>query len=131
MTLQEKIKADLKKAMLARDTARTSTLRIILGEFARQPNKELTDQEVRGVLRKLVKSENEMMAAKGTGGSAYLEALESYLPKQPTEAEIRAWIAANIDFADYANKMQAMKPIMTNFGGAADGNLVRKILESY
>ncbi|MCA1766425.1 MAG: GatB/YqeY domain-containing protein [Desulfobulbaceae bacterium] len=46
MTLQEKIQADLKEAMLAKDQARISALRIILGEFARQPNKELTDQEV-------------------------------------------------------------------------------------
>jgi hypothetical protein len=130
MTLQEKIQADLKQAMLAKDQARISALRIILGEFARQPKKELTDQEVQGVIRKLVKSENEMLTASGTADAAYLEVLESYLPKQPTEAEIREWITGNIDFADYANKMQAMKPIMTNFGGAADGNMVRKILES-
>ncbi len=130
MTLQEKIKADLKEAMLAKDHARISALRIILGEFARQPNKELTDQEVQGVIRKLVKSENEMTAASGTTDTAYLAALESYLPKQPTEAEIREWIAANLDLNEYANKMQAMKPIMTHFGGAADGNMVRRILDN-
>jgi len=130
MNLQETIKADLKKAMLSKDEARTSTLRIILGEFARMPKKELTDQEVQGVIRKLVKSENEMLAASGTADAAYLEVLEGYLPKQPSETEIREWIANNINFDDYANKMQAMKPIMTNFGGAADGNLVRKILDS-
>ena len=130
MNLQEKIKADLKEAMLSKDAARISTLRIIMGEFARQAKKELTDQEVQGEIRKLVKSEKEMLAISGSESSDYMRVLESYLPKQSTEAEIRDWISNNINIGDFANKMQAMKPIMTNFGGAADGNLVRKILES-
>lgn len=130
MGLQEKIKADLKEAMLSKDTARISTIRIIMGEFARQAKKELTDQQVQGVIRKLVKSENEMLTISGAESSDYMRVLESYLPKQPTEADIRAWITENINLGDFANKMQAMKPIVTNFGGAADGNLVRKILES-
>ncbi len=130
MGLQEKIRTDLKEAMLSKDTARISTLRIIMGEFARQTKKELTDKEVQGVIRQLVKSEAEMLTISGAESSDYMEILESYLPKQPTEAEIRAWITDNINIGDFANKMQAMKPIMTNFGGAADGNLVRKILES-
>jgi hypothetical protein len=71
-----------------------------------------------------------MLAISGSESSNYLRVLESYLPKQPTEAEIRAWVDKNINLADFANKMQAMKPIMANFGGAADGNLVRQILES-
>jgi uncharacterized protein YqeY len=130
MTLQETIKADLKKAMLARDEARTSTLRIILGEFARQAQKELSDQEVQGVIRKLVKSETEMLNHSGEDSSDYLQVLEGYLPRQATETEIREWIDSNIDLGGFANKMQAMKPIMANFGGAADGNLVKKVLES-
>ncbi len=130
MGLQEKIRADLKEAMLSKDTARVATLRIIMGEFARQTKKELTDKEVQAVIRQLVKSETEMLAISGAESSDYMRILESYLPKQPTEAEIRAWISSNINIGDFANKMQAMKPIMANFGGAADGNLVRKILES-
>lgn len=130
MSLQEKIKAGLKEAMLARDEARTSTLRIILGEFARQAQKELSDQEVQGVIRKLVKSESEMLKLSGAESSEYMQVLEGYLPKQATEDEIRDWIGTNINLADFANKMQAMKPIMNNFGGSADGNLVKKVLDS-
>lgn len=130
MSLQEKIKAALKEAMLSKETARISTLRIIMGEFARQPKKELTDKEVQGVIRQLVKSEKEMLTISGEESSDYMDVLASYLPKQPTEVELRDWITNNIKIDDFANKMQAMKPIMANFGGAADGNLVRKILES-
>jgi hypothetical protein len=130
MSLQEKIRDDLKKAMLARDEARTSALRVLIGEFQRQGTKALSDQEVLAVIRKLIKSENETMARSGAKESAYLEVLESYMPKPPDEQEIRAWVAANINLAEYNNKMQAMKPIMAQFGGQADGNLVRRILES-
>ena len=46
------------------------------------------------------------------------------------EDDISAWIASNVDFSQFKNKMQAMKPIMAHFGAAADGNLVKKILQS-
>lgn len=130
MSLQEKIKADLKESMLARTEARTSALRVLIGEFQRQGVKTLADPEVLAVIRKLIKAETETMGRSGATESAYLEVLEGYMPKAPDEAEIRAWIAANVNFADYQNKMQAMKPIMAHFGGLAEGNLVRRILES-
>ncbi len=130
MSLQEKIKEDLKSAMLARETARTSALRVVIGELQRQGVKSLSDQEVVAVIRKLIKAETETMEKSGAKESAYLEVLEGYLPKAPSEAEIRAWIAANVNLAEFGNKMQAMKPIMAHFGGVADGNLVRRILES-
>ena len=52
---------------------------------------------------------------------------KGYLPKQATEEEIKAWIIENIDFSQFKNKMQAMKPIMNQFQGC-DGNIVKKIL---
>lgn len=130
MTLQEKIRQDLKESMKAKDEARTSALRVILGEFSRQEKKTLADAEVIAVIRKLVKSEQETLSKTGTGTSDYLTTLEGYLPKEPSETEIRQWIEANIDFAAFNNKMQAMRPIMTHFAGTVDGNTVKRILES-
>lgn len=130
MTLQEKIKGDLKESMKAKTEARTSALRVLIGEFQRQLKKELTDGEVVAVIRKLIKSEAETLEKKGEGPSDYMRILESYLPKQAGEAEIRAWIGKNIDFSKFPSKMQAMKPIMANFAGMVDGNTVKKILES-
>ncbi|NTV15300.1 MAG: GatB/YqeY domain-containing protein [Desulfobulbaceae bacterium] len=129
MALQEIIKDDLKKSMLARDEARMSALRVLIGEFQRQGVKILSDQEVLAVIRKLIKSETETMARSGAKESPYLDVLEGYMPKAPSEAEIRDWVEKNINFADFPNKMQAMKPIMANYSGLADGNLVRQILE--
>jgi uncharacterized protein len=54
----------------------------------------------------------------------------AYLPRMASEEEIRVWIETNIDFSTFGNRMQAMKPIMTHFGGRAEGGTVKKILES-
>jgi len=39
MSLQEKIRSDLKESMKAKDENRTSALRVLLGEFQRQPKR--------------------------------------------------------------------------------------------
>lgn len=131
MTLQEKVQGDLKVAMKAKDSDRTGAIRILIGEFGRQMEKVLTDEQVVAIIKKLIKSERELLAAQQRESSPFLVIMEEYLPKAASEEEIRAWIVANIDFSAYANRMQAMKPIMNHFGTAADGNVVKKILQSF
>ncbi|MGI9538066.1 MAG: GatB/YqeY domain-containing protein [Desulfocapsaceae bacterium] len=131
MSLQEQISAELKAAMKSRDRVRTDAVRVLIGEFQRQPEKQLTDQQVAGIIRKLVKSEKELLAASGAEDSGFIEVLEGYLPQQVGEDEIRKWIAENIDFSNFNNKMQAMKPIMAHFAGNTDGNTVKKILQTF
>lgn len=129
MGLQQKIQSELKDAIKSRDTEKTGAIRILIGEFQRQPEKELSDDQVVGIIKKLIKSEKELLAASGEKDSPYIAVLESYLPRQATEDEIRGWVADNIDFSTFANKMQAMRPIMTHFGSTVDGNTVKKILQ--
>jgi uncharacterized protein YqeY len=106
------------------------TLRVILGEFGRHDKKELSDDEIVKILKKLMKSEKETLERKGeTEDSEYIKIIESYLPKMATEAEIIEWIHRNIDFSQFNNKMQAMGVIMKHFGAAADGNAVKKIIQ--
>lgn len=131
MSMQESLRVDLKAAMKAKDSARTEAIRILIGEFGRQVEKELSDEQVIAIIKKLVKSEKELLAAKGEDGSDFLTIMEGYLPKQASEEEIRAWIEANVDFSQFGNKMQAMRPIMTHFGSAVDGNVVKKVLQSF
>ena len=130
MGLQATIHDDLKKAMKAKEEARVSALRVLYGEFQRQGKKELADTEVVAIIRKLSKAERETLDRTGQVTSAYLEIIEAYQPRQAGEEEIRAWITANIDFSQLKNKMQAMRPIMTHFGSTADGDTVKKVLES-
>jgi hypothetical protein len=129
MRLQEKIQQDLRVSMKAKTEARTSALRVIIGEFQRQSKKELSDAEVLAIIKKLIKNEMEMLARLKTQNSEYLVVLEEYMPRPPTEEEIKAWIGDNIDFGRLQNKIQAMKPIMAHYAGAVDGNTVKKILE--
>ena len=131
MSLQEQFKKELIVSMKAKDTDRTGAIRILIGEFQRQPEKELNDEQVIGIIKKLIKSERELLAAAGEKGSGYLTVMEGYLPKQASEEEIRSWIEANIDFGAFKNQMQAMRPVMNHFGSAVDGNVVKKILLSF
>lgn len=131
MTLQDQIKKDLLTAMKAQDSETTSALRVIMGEFGRMAHKRLSDEDVVKILKKLNKSEKEVLARQGQpGDSRFVEILERYMPRLASEADIEAWIRAHIDFSRYKNKMQAMGDIMRHFGGGADGNTVKSLLQT-
>jgi len=129
MSMQQDLQGGLKDAMKSKDKDRVSAIRILIGEFQRQPEKELSDDQVIGIIKKLIKSERELLAAAGEQESGYLLVMESFLPRQATEEEVSAWVSENIDIASFGNKMQAMKPIMAHFGSSVDGNLVKKVLQ--
>lgn len=129
MNLQKQIKSDLTTAIKAKDKEKKDTLRVLLGEFGRLDKKELSDDEVVKILKKLIKSEKEMLDKKGDEtDSIFIRVIENYLPKMATQAEITNWIEQNVDFSEFKNKMQAMGLIMKHFGATADGNAVKKIL---
>lgn len=130
MKLKEQIKHDLTAAMKAKDAKKKSALRVVLGEFSRLDRKELIDDDVVKILKKLIKAEKEVIQIKGERADyEFVAILENYLPKMATEAEIKSWIEQNIDFANFKNKMQAMGQIMKHFGTTADGNAVKEILQ--
>lgn len=146
LSLHAKIRADLKTAMIGKDASARDTLRQIISEFpnltvpivlesgkkttrVKKPD-EITDDDILDIIRKLVKSEKTVMDIKGEEESSYLRLLEKYLPRMVSEDEIKAWITANMDFSQFKSSMQAMGPVMKHFGKTADGNLVKKILQS-
>ena len=130
MTIQEKIKQDLTIAIKARDEETKNALRVAMGEFGRSDKKELSDDDVIKTLKKLIKSEKELLQQKGEAGSSpFIDVLAGYLPQMAGEAAIIAWIKENVDFDQYKSKMQAMGPIMKHFGANADGNTVKDILQ--
>lgn len=131
VTLQEKLKKDLTHAMKAKDEEKKSAIRVILGEFGRGGKKQWSDDEVILLLKKLIKSERELLTQTGKSvDSPFITVLETYLPNMASTEDITAWIQQHVDFSEFKNKMQAMKPIMQHFGTAADGNTVKKILQS-
>jgi hypothetical protein len=92
-------------------------------------SKTLTEKDVEGLspsqLKTLVNKKILEMENKIT--SLPIIIAKRYLPKESGPEEIKEWIKSNIDFSQYKNKMQAMKPIMENFKGC-DGNVVKEIL---
>ena len=146
MSLLAKIKADLKAAMLGKNTEVRDTIRIIMGEFPRitvpitlesgkkttrvKKPEEITNDDIQNVIRKLVKSEKTVLEIKKEDSSEYLRILELYLPKMATRQEIEAWIAENVDFSEFKRPLQAMGKIMKHYGKRADGKMVKDILES-
>lgn len=130
MKLQKQIRQDLTAAMKNKDETKKNALRVILGELSRLDKKEPSDEEIVKVLKKLIKSEKEVLEKKGeTEDSEFVKVLEGYLPRSATDAEIRSWIEQNVDFSAFKNKMQAMGQIMKHFGATVDGDAVKKILQ--
>ncbi len=130
MTIQEQIKKDLTIAMKAKDEEKKSALRVIMGEFGRCDKKEVSDEDAVKILKKLIKSEKEVIEKKGgTQDSEFIRITECYLPKTVGEEEIVSWIRENVDFSKFKNKMQSMSIIMKHFGSSADGNTVKEILQ--
>ena len=147
LSLHDKIRADLKKAMLGKDQEVRNTLRLIMAEFPKltvpitlesgkkstrlKKPEEITDDDVIGIIKGLTKSEQTVLEITGQASSDYLEILQSYLPKMIDKEEITIWIKDNIDFSQFKNKMQAMGPVMKHFGKLADGKLVNQILKEW
>ncbi len=147
LSLLEKIRLDLKTAMLNKDQEVRNAMRQIMAEFPKltipitlesgkkstrlKKPEEITDDDIIGIINSLVKSELTVLEAKNEMSSDYLKILQTYLPKMAGREEIAAWIADNIDFSQYKNKMQAMGTIMKHFGKTADGKLVNQILQEW
>ena len=147
LSLLEKIKQDLKTAMLNKDQEARDAMRLIMAEFPKltvpltlesgkkttrlKKPEEITNDDIIGIINGLVKSEQTVLEAKKEATSKYLEILQAYLPQMVDRAEIVAWIKTNVDFSQYKNKMQAMGIIMKHFGKTADGRQVNQILREW
>jgi len=126
MKLQEKIKQDLQEAI--KNRTYTNHLKLIVGELQRFPKKELDDNEVIIVLRKLIKSEKENLERINNTTSDYLQTVEQYLPIQVSSDCIEQWIRKNVDFSTLKVKFQAIKQVVDHFGSRVNGKIVKDIL---
>jgi len=141
-SLKDRLRADLTTAMKARDEVRSSTLRMVLtaitnAEVAGKQARELTDDDIVGVLSTEAKKRREAAAAFAQGGreemaakeSAEAEVIADYLPAQLNDAEIAELVAAAIAQVGAAGEgMRAMGKVMgvltPQTKGRADGATV-------
>jgi uncharacterized protein YqeY len=119
--------------MLTKDEEKKNTIKMVLGEIPRLnklANEIPTDAEVEGIIRKLIKSETQVLelTKKDINQSEYIKVLSSYLPQSLSKEEIKEWISSNIDLSKYDNPIKAMGEIMKALKGKVDGGVVRNIL---
>ncbi|MDP3283907.1 MAG: GatB/YqeY domain-containing protein [Desulfobacterales bacterium] len=144
ISLLDKLKADLKAAMLKKDDLVRNTVRQIMSEYPKltvpltlesgkksfrlKKGEEITDDDILDIIRGLVKSEKTVLELTKKETSGYIEILSTYLPQMAGKEEIEAWIKVNVDFSQFKSPMQAMGAVMKHFGKLADGNLVKEVL---
>ncbi|HET7356996.1 MAG TPA: GatB/YqeY domain-containing protein [Nocardioidaceae bacterium] len=124
--LKDRLRADLTTAMKSRDELRSSTLRMLLAaittaEVAGKQPRELSDDDVVGVLSTEAKKRREAAEAFEGGGRAEQAAKEraeaevivEYLPEQLSDEEISALVAGTIERLGVgAEGMRAMGKVM-------------------
>jgi len=146
VSLYDKIRQDMKTAMLKKDTGVRDTMRLIMGDFpsltvpitltdgkkttrVKKPS-EITNDDLLNIIRKFVKSEKTVLEFKKETTSDYLVLLNLYLPNMATSEEIEQWIRGDLDLAQFNSPMQAMGNVMKHFGKLADGNRVKAVLKN-
>lgn len=141
--LLTQIQADLKEALLARETGKVSCLRLLVAgihNFQIERRKELTDEEVLVVIRRELKQRQESIAAYRQGGRSDLEAkerqeadiLSKYLPQQISHSELEKLVKETIKEVGAAGPKdfgKVMGMIMEKVKGRADGNQVSQVVK--
>jgi uncharacterized protein len=103
MTQKARITEDMKIAMRAKDTARLSTIRLLLAAIKQREvdeRREMTDADVAVIIDKMVKQRRDSITQFEAGKrqdladleKAEVTVLQAYMPEQLTEAEIDAAI---------------------------------------
>ncbi|MEV7182699.1 GatB/YqeY domain-containing protein [Kitasatospora sp. NPDC101235] len=132
-TLKEQLQEDLTAAIRDRDELRASTIRLTLAavtseEVAGKQKRELSDADVLKVIGREAKKRREAAEAFGTAGRAEQaarelaegEVLAGYLPKQLSDEELAAIVAAAVAESG-ASGPQAMGAVMKLVKPKVDG----------
>ena len=145
MSLKDKLTADMKDAMKARGAGklRLSVIRLVRGAIRQQEidgQKELSDEDVLGVISKEVKQRRDSIEDFQKGGrddlvaeaEAEIAVLMEYLPQQLSEDEVRNLVKEAIAASGAASPKdmgKVMKELMPKVKGRADGKLVNEIVK--
>jgi uncharacterized protein YqeY len=144
MTKQE-LKEELKKSMLAKDSARTSALRMVisaLGYYEIQKGGAgyaATEEDVQAVIQKEAKQHRDSIEQfKAAGRDELVEKetieltmLEAFLPAQMGEEEIKKLVDDAVQKSGAAGPQdmgKVMGVLMPQVKGKADGALVSKVV---
>jgi uncharacterized protein len=134
MALKSRITEEMKAAMRARETARLSTIRLLLAAIKQREvdeRIELADADIVGIIDRMIRQRRESIAAFDAGGRpdlsaverAEIDVLQPYLPTPLTEAEVEAMIElalANAGASGPAAMGRVMNALRPQLAGRAD-----------
>lgn len=146
--LQEKIKNNIKEAIMAKDKVRLDTMRALSSAFmnelvakGQKPQDVLADEDALNVIMRLAKQRKDSIDQFKKGGredlaleeEAQLKVLEEFLPKMMERAEILKIAEskkAELGIEDASKKGMLMASLMKDLKGKADGNDVKEVVDS-
>ena len=144
MSLKEKLTADMKEAMKAREEGRQrlGVIRLVRGAIRQQEidgHQELDDDAVLAIISKEVKQRRDSIEEFQKGGREDLvrqneeeiAILMAYLPQQMTEDEVRRTVGEAVAATGASMPKdigKVMKELMPKVKGRADGKLVNQIV---
>ncbi|RKQ63526.1 hypothetical protein C7457_0400 [Thermovibrio guaymasensis] len=142
MSLKERLKEDMKAALKAKDKEKLSVIRMLQALIKNaeiDKRGELTDEEIISLLQKYAKQRRESIEMYEKGGrqdlvekeKRELEIVESYLPKQMSEEEIRELVAEVIKEVGASSPKdlgKVMQAVMPKVKGRANGSLVNRVV---
>lgn len=143
MSLLTKIDQDIKQAMVSKDQARLDVLRFLKSavKYAalERSGAALSDADILQVVQKQIKQRRESIQQFVQGGRQDLAAkeekeaavLESYLPAQMPDAQLRTFIEALAKESQASSKKdfgRMMKLCSEKLSGAADNKRISEIL---
>ncbi|MFO0321615.1 MAG: GatB/YqeY domain-containing protein [Bacteroidota bacterium] len=144
MGIEEKINADVKATMLAKDAKRLEAVRAIKAVilYLKTSAEGLTEESALKAIQKEVKKRKEtaeIYQQQGRADLAEVETaqaliMEEYLPKQLTEAEIRVGlkeIIAQTGASGIADLGKVMGAANKAFSGKADNKIVSTIVKEF
>ena len=141
MNLRERLEADMKQALKARDRLRLETVRGARGAIRNREierGEDLDEAGIAAVLRSLVKQRLDSIEQYRAGGreelaekeAAEKAVLEAYLPDAPDEAAVERVVReviAEVAASGPGELGKVMKPALERLGPAADGKLVSQV----
>ena len=145
MELEKRIQADMVSAMKAKEAVKLSSLRaikaaIMLAKTAEGATGEVSDQDIVKIIQKLVKQRKESAQQYNDAGRpelaanevAEMEAMEVYLPKQLSEAEVEAElvkIIAEVGATQPSEMGKVMGVATKRLAGLADGRMISALVK--
>ena len=144
----DRLQAELKASMLAKDTARTMVLRMALAAYKNEavakglgPQGLLTEPEAVAVFKRLVKSREDSVEQFSAAGfpdraaveQAEIEVLKGFLPAMLEGAQLEAAVREAIQASGAQSRKDmgaVMKTLQARHGASYDGKAASQLVQS-